>query len=75
MTDIMLLGVCRQKLLFIKRENGEVVPPHLPHKKILQEYEFTDESDYFPFILSDLSNAKAQVASFSLYQVLLNHTF
>lgn len=59
----------------MKHENGEVVPPHLPHKNILPEYEFTDESDYFPFILSDLSNAKAQVASFSLYQVLLNHTF
>lgn len=71
----MLLGVCRQKLRFIKYENGEVLPPHLPHKKVLQEYEFTEEYDLFPFISSDLSNAKVQVASFSLYQVLLNHTF
>lgn len=71
----MLLGVCRQRITYKDRVTGEVPPPRIPHQKIPQEYEFTDEGDYFPFMLSDLSNAKAQVASFSLYQVLLKHTF
>lgn len=71
----MLFGVCRQMLRFIKIVPETVPRPQEPIRKVSQEYKFGTEGDYFPYMLSDLGNAHAQVASFSLFQVLLNHIY